>query len=110
MGLFEVVDKITKRLIAERHQEVLKGETFLGKPLHELTDLSDSMWFADNVPILRFNQEMIKNAYCFLPYQVYMAVVDRIESVGKHYENDGVEWELCTYKLKDGEKIHVKAY
>lgn len=50
-----------------------------------------------------------KNDYCFLPYQVYLAVKDSIEPTHDVYKKDGIEREFCTYKLKDGEKIRVKA-
>lgn len=43
-GMFDVIDKITKKLIAEKHEMVLKGiKDWNGKPIKELTDLSDSM-------------------------------------------------------------------
>ena len=90
MGMFAVVDKITRKLIAECHEEVVKGvRTFDDKPKRELTD--------------------VENYYCFLPYQFYLAVKDKIERIGGAYKKDGVDWLFCTYKLKDGEKIHVSA-
>lgn len=110
MGMFDVIDKITKRLIAEQHQKVLNGElNFKGEPETELTNLSRSMWLNDSAPILMFNMQMIENAYCFLPYQVYLAVKDDIERVHGAHKKDGVDWFLCTYKLKDGVKIKVHA-
>ncbi len=110
MGMFDAIDKITKRLIEERHFKVLNGETdYDGKPLTELTDLSDSMFLEGDRPILMFNRQMIENAYCFLPYQVYRVVEDVIERTKSIYEKDGTEWICCTYKLKDGEKIRVHA-
>ena len=108
-GMFNVIDKITRRLIDERHQEVIKGEKWLdGKPLHELTDLSGSMWLDDRTPLLMFNMRMIEEAYCFLPYQVFKAVEDIIEKSETTY-TDYKEWFCCSYKLKDGERIHVHA-
>lgn len=110
MGMFEVIDKITKNLIKERHEEVKKGEKdFKGNPIGELTDLSNSMWLSDDTPVLMFNQQMIENAYCFLPYQVYLAVQDKIEKSKERYIKDGVNWAFCTYKLKEGETIKVHA-
>ncbi len=110
MGMFEVIDKITKALIAERHKDVLAGRrNYDDKPLKELTDLSDSIWLSDNTPILMFNKQMIENAYCFLPYQVFCAVEDKIEKVRGYYEKDGIEWTFCKYKIKEGEKITVFA-
>jgi len=110
MGMFETIDKITKRIIQKRHREVLNGETdFKGDPLRELTDLSQSMWLNDETPVLQYNEQMIKNAYCFLPYQVYLAVEDIIEKSTRQYEKDGVDWTFCFYKLKDGKKIKVHA-
>lgn len=109
-GMFEVIDKITRRLIAERHEEVLRGETdFKGCPKRELTDLTGSMWLKDDVPLLMFGQQMVENAFCFLPYQLYVAVKDVIKYCPEDYEKDGVDWTLCKYKIKDGEKIHIHA-
>ena len=108
-GLFEVIDKITKRLIDERHEQIVKGEkNWNDKPYHELTDLSESIYLNDETPILMYNMRMIKDAYCFLPYQVFMAVEDIIEEADKPYIGEK-EWYCCSYKLKDGEKIHVYA-
>ena len=111
-GMFNVIDKITQNLINKRHEEVLKGEkNWEGKPYNELTDLSESMWLANNVPLLKYNMQMINNAYCFLPYQAYRAVEDIIERSDKPYiSEDGKEWYCCTYKLKPGMMIHVEAY
>ena len=111
-GMFNVIDKITQNLINKRHEEVLKGKKdWEGKPYTELTDLSKSMWLSDNVPILVYNMQMINHAYCFLPYQAYKAVEDIIEISDKPYiSEDGREWYCCTYKLKEGKKIHIEAY
>ncbi len=111
-GMFDVIDKITQNLIDKRHEEVLKGEkNWDGKPYKELTDLSDSMWLADNTPLLMYNMQMINHAYCFMPYQVFKAVEDIIERSDKPYIGEnGREWFCCTYKLKAGKKIHVQAY
>ena len=110
MGMFAIVDKITRKLIAECHEEVVKGvRTFDDKPKRELTDLTGSMWLDDATPLLIFNQMVVENYYCFLPYQFYLAVKDKIERIGGRYTKDGVDWSFCTYKLKDGEKIHVSA-
>ena len=111
-GMFNVIDTITRGLINDRHEEVLKGEKdWEGKPYTELTDLSKSMWLADNVPLLKYNMEMINHAYCFLPYQAYKAVENIIERSDKPYvSEDGKEWYCYTYKLKPGMMIHVEAY
>lgn len=111
-GMFNVIDTITRGLINDRHEEVLKGKKdWEGKPYSELTDLSKSMWLAGNVPLLKYNMEMINHAYCFLPYQAYRAVEDIIERSDKPYvSEDGREWFCCTFKLKEGKKIHVEAY
>lgn len=111
-GMFNVIDTITRGLINDRHEEVLKGEKdWAGKPYTELTDLSKSMWLTDDTPLLKYNMEMINHAYCFLPYQAYRAVEDIIEISDKPYiSEDGREWYCCTYKLKEGKKIHVEAY
>lgn len=111
MGMFSVIDKITRKLINERHEEVIKGKVnFDGKPLREMTDLSDSMWLQDDTPILMFNKQMVEHAYCFLPYQVYMVVQDKIERTDYIQDKNGIDWSFCTYKIKDGEKIKVSAY
>lgn len=108
-GMFEVIDKITSKLIEDRHKKVVSGELdWQGKPLREMTDLSDSMWLADQTPLLMFNMQVIQNYYCFLPYQVFKAVEDIIEESKRPYVGDK-EWYLCTYHLKEGEKIHVYA-
>lgn len=51
---------------------------------------------------------MIESAYCFLPYQVYTAVKDKLEPAERH-EKDGVDWAFCSYKIKEGETIKVYA-
>ena len=109
-GMFEIIDKITKQLIDERHEQVVKGETnWNGEPYKELTDLSESIYLDDKTPILMYNIQMINHAYCFLPYQVFLAVEDIIEKADKPHIGEK-EWYFCSYKLKDGEKIHVSAY
>lgn len=108
-GMFNVIDKITERLIKERHEEVEKGLRYINnKPYRELTDLSDSLWLDDETPLLWINMQMIRQAYCFLPYQAFMAVEDIIEKSDEPYIGDK-EWYLCSYKLKEGKKIHVHA-
>ncbi len=111
-GMFNVIDKITQNLINKRHEEVLKGEKdWDGKPYTELTDLSEPMWLSNDTALLFCNMQMINYAYCFLPYQVYKAVEDIIEISDKPYiSENGREWYCCTYKLKEGKKIHVEAY
>lgn len=110
MEMFEVIDKITKSLIKKRHEDVVNGiKDFKNKPLREMTDLSESIWLNNETPILMFNKQMIKNAYCFIPYQVYLAVQDKIEKTDERYIKDGIDWAFCTYKLKEGEKIKVHA-
>ena len=109
-GMFDVIDKITKRLINDRHKKVVAGERdWEGKPLKELTDLSGSMWLKDDkISILTFNIQMIENAYCFLPYQVFKAVEDVIEGC-KHDDSGAVALGYRYYRLKDGKRIHVHA-
>lgn len=108
-GMFNVIDKITERLIKERHIEVEKGlRDIMDRPYHELADLSHSMYLDDKTPLLWFNMQMIQHAYCFLPYQAFMAVEDIIEEADRPYISDK-EWYCCTYKLKEGKKIHVHA-
>ena len=111
-GMFNVIDKITQNLINKRHEEVLKGEKHWdGRPYRELTDLSESMWLDDNIPLLKYNMEMINHTYCFMPYQAYKAVENIIKLSDKPYiSEDGKEWYCCTYKLKPGMMIHVEAY
>ena len=109
-GLFDVIDKITRKLIAEQHERVERDERYYDdRPAKELADLSASMWLNDRTPILWFNKQMIENAYIFLPYQVYQAVKDKLEPADKPYVKDEMIWFGCSYKLKDGEQIHVDA-
>lgn len=109
-GMFNVIDTITRRLIKERHEQVVKGEKgFMGRPYTELTDLSNSPWLDDETPLLRYNMQMINYAYCFLPYQVFKSVEDIIEESEERYLNGNIDWGFCSYKLKDGAKIHVHA-
>ena len=110
-GMFDVIDTITRGLINDRHNQVVAGETWRGKPYRELTDLSESMWLDDKTPLLMYNMEMIEHAYCFLPYQAFKAVENLIEKsdVPYYISDDGKEWLFCSYKLKDGERIHVCA-
>jgi hypothetical protein len=108
-GMFDVIDKITKKLINDRHEKVVASERDWGdKPYKELTDLSGSMWLDGETSVLMFDIQMIKNAYCFLPYQLFMAVEDIIEEC-KHDDPGAVVLGYRCYRLKDGERIHVHA-
>ena len=109
-GLFDVIDKITRRLIAEQHERIEKGEKdWDDKPLREMADFSNSMWLNDETPVLVFNMRIMEDAYIFLPYQVYQAIKDKLEPADKPYVKDEMIWFGCSYKLKDGEQIHVDA-
>lgn len=105
-GVFDVIEKITRRLINERHKQVEKGETWFGKPYTELADLTDMI--DEDKNILLSNMYMIEHAYCFLPYQVYKAVEDIIE-ICKHDESGAVRLGFRCYRLKDDKRIHVEA-
>lgn len=108
-GMFDTIDVITKRLINNRHEKVVAGERdWEDKPLRELTDLSGSMWLDGKSPVLMFNIQMIENAYCFLPYQLFKAVEDKIERC-RHDDPGAVDFGYRYFRLKDGEKIHVHA-
>lgn len=108
-GMFDIIDKITRRLIDERHEQVVAGDrTWDDKPYTELTDLSDSMWLDDKTPVLKFNIMMIEHAYCFLPYQLFKAVEGIIERC-EHDEPGAVKLGYRCYRLKDGERIRVDA-
>lgn len=109
-GMFDVIDKITKRLINDRHEKVVAGKLdWDGKPLRELTDLSGSMWLKDDdTSILTFNIQMIENVYCFLPYQLFKAVEDIIEKC-EYDDSRAVALGYKYYKLKDNKRIHVDA-
>lgn len=111
MGMFATVDKIIKRMIKERHDNVLQGvSTRTGKPLPELTDLSNSEFLNDETSILEFNMHVVRNAYCFYPYHVYLAVENVIErAYDEIYQDDEIDWSLCTYRVKKGKKIRVSA-
>ena len=97
-GMFDVIEKITKRLIKERHEQVEKGETWFGKPYKELADLTDLIDVDEN--ILLSNIYMIEHAYCFLPYQVYKAVEEKLEEFRPY---------VGKITLKPNEKIQVSA-
>jgi hypothetical protein len=105
-GVFDVIDKITRRLINERHKQVEKGETFFGKPCKELADLTDLI--IEDKNILLSNIYMIEHAYCFLPYQAYKAVEDIIERC-EHDESGAVRLGFSCYRLKDDKRIHVES-
>lgn len=108
-GMFNVIDTITRGLINNRHKQVVAGElTWEGKPYRELTDLSESVWLNDKTPLLMYNMQMIENAYCFLPYQLFKAVEDIIEQC-EYDEPQAVKLGHRYYKLKDGTKIHIYA-
>ena len=109
-GMFDVIDVITKRLINDRHEKVVAGKLdWGGKPLRELTDLSGSIWLKDDdTSILTFNIQMVENAYCFLPYQVFKAVEDIIE-VCEYDATGAVPLGYRYYRLKDNKRIHVDA-
>lgn len=108
-GMFDTIDVITKRLIDDRHKKVIADEkNWNGKPLRELTDLSGSMWLDGETSILMFNVQMIENAYCFLPYQLFKAIENKIERC-KHNDPGSVVLGHKCYRLKDDETIHVHA-
>lgn len=112
-GLFKVIDKITKKIIADQHERVVRKEktlTYKGdiQPCREMTDFSNSMWLSDNTPLLMFNKMIIKQSYAFFPYVVFQAVKSKIVPC-EPYKDDTVEWYCCSFKIKDGEKIHIRA-
>lgn len=111
-GLFKTIDKITRNIIAEQHKKVVRNEkTFTCKgeqPCREMTDFSDSMWLSDNTPLLMFNKMIVEQSYAFFPYVVFQAVKGKIVPC-EPYEDDTVEWYCCSFKIKDGEKIHIRA-
>lgn len=105
--MFEVIDAITRRLINEQHEKVLRGDTdYKGDPKKELTDWSNSMYLNENTPILMFNKMIVENAICFMPYIAYKAVEKKIETVRGEHKNTGVSWYI-KYKIKPGKKIRV---
>lgn len=97
-GMFDVINKITKRLIKERHKQVEKGETWFGKPYKELADLTDLI--DEDEDILLSNIYIINYTYCFLPYRVYKAVKDKLEEFRPY---------IGKITLKPNVKIHVSA-
>jgi len=123
MGIFATIDRIMRRLQKEYHKRVedqpaemvekLKSAGLFYHIAHEITDLSDSMWLQDETPWLEFNIQMIQSAYCFLPYQVFKAIEPKIERVSRIPQEDsvidGVDWWHCYYRIKPGEKLHVRA-
>ena len=110
MGMFDTVDKITRKMIDEAHARVMNGETdWMGRPYTELADLSNSIYLDKSTPILVFDEMMINNAYIFMPYTLYKAVEDCIELTREMFVKDGVKWFFCSYKIKEGETIRVNA-
>ena len=97
-GMFDVIDKITKRLIKESHEQVRKGKTRFGEPYKELADLTAIINEGEN--ILLSNIYAIKHAYCFLPYQVYQAVEEKLEEFRPYSSK---------MTLKSNAKIRVSA-
>ena len=117
MEMFEVIDTITRRLIAERHKEIENGETdWYGNPKKELTDLTDMKDVPSDCPLLWFNMNVVENAICFLPYTVFKAVEKCIErdtsneAYLKWWKKDGIWWFPCIYKIKEGKKIRVSEH
>lgn len=108
-GMFDCIDEITKRLINNWHEKVERQELdWNDKPYRELTDLSNSIWLKNDASILMFNIQMIENAYCFLPYQLFMAIANLIEKC-KHDDPGAVALGYRYYRLKDDERIYVHA-
>ena len=112
-GLFTTIDIIVKKLINERHQEIVDKETdFSGNPKREIYDFTKSYDFfcveyrGKMASILDFNFFLF-DAYLFIRYRVYMAIKDKLEECDR-WEDDKIDW-FRSYKLKDGEKIHVHA-
>lgn len=75
--------------------------TFKQKSLFDL-----SYWEDDTKPLFDHLINIVDNGYIFLPYQFYMACKDivKMEFDFENYPN-----RAYTFKLKDNEKIHVKA-
>lgn len=111
-GLFKVIDRITKKIIANQHERVSRGETTFtcrGKePCREMTDFTNSVWIDDDTPLLMSNRMIIENSYFFVPYILFNAVKGKIVPCDV-YEDDKIEWHCCSFKIKDGEKIHIRA-
>lgn len=111
-GLFKVIDRITRKIIAKQHEKVVRHEkTFTRKgeqPCREVTDFSNSLLLSDDTPLLVFNEMIIEQSYAFFPYVVFQAVKSKIVPC-EPYKDDTVEWNGCSFKIKDGEKIHIKA-
>ncbi len=110
-GLFKVIDKITRENIADRHRKVLAGEKKIGDEckIRELADFTDSIFLKDDTPLLEFDEYIVKNAYIFLPLQVKNILKDKLVKADDRYKDDVVDWSFTSYKLKDGEKIHLSA-
>ena len=110
-GMFKVIDKITRKNIADRHRRVLAGEKKIGgkEAIKELADFTDSIFLKDDTPILEFDEYIARNAYIFLPLQVKNILMDKIVRADDRYKDDIVDWSFASYKLKDGEKIHLSA-
>lgn len=104
-GIFNVIEKITREHIRARHNLISKGLLDTA----ELTDLSGSEWLDEEESLLNHNIDLIHNAYCFLPYQVFNAIKDVVDELQRPLNTSFKEWYRFPYKLKEGKKIHVHA-
>lgn len=112
-GMFKVIDRITRKIIADQHERVVRNEKTLTnkgdiQPCREMTDFSDSIWLSDNTPLLMSNRMIMEESYFFIPYILFNAVKGKIVPC-EPYKDDTVEWYCCSFKIKDGEKIHIRA-
>ena len=109
-GLFITIDTITRRLIKERDDRVARKEkTWNGKPVRRLTDFSEHFYLDDHTPLLLFGRDVVENAYCFLPYQVFKIIEDCIQSCNTYKDTAAVDWSFCSYELKPDCHIYVRA-
>lgn len=114
MGAMEVMESIVERLYKEREDLRERTPDTEKKNLFDFTGIPSKLegqkHRADLKPQYRlslFDQlsEVMQNAYAFQPYAFYMACRDQLEP---DY-NFTVPGHLKCFKLKYGNRIHVKA-
>jgi hypothetical protein len=109
MGALVIIENIVLRLNKEREEDKKKRDGKTRMSIESLFDFSNiPQKIADpryETSLLDELHQLIENSYAFMPYVFYQAceeqlVRDHIYTTHNHF--------FC-YKLKDEEKIHVKA-
>ena len=111
-GMMQAVEKIVKRLIKERHEDVIKGRKYfnfrLNKevPYKELGDYSNILEEVEkkqkfynnkNLSLHFYLRDHIENGYFFLTYRLFDICRDKLED------------HLVSYKVTDPKGIEISA-